>query len=236
MAENLALAGFGQNDEFVRQVAANRAGIGPHRNGFQSHARKCVQIGHKHAVIGLAGAVFIQIKGIGILHQKLAAAHDPEARADFIAELPLDMVQVQRQILVASDVGPENIRNLLLIRGPIEHIAFMPVGDTQHFLAVIIIAARFPPEIGWLHGRHQDFKRPCPVLFLTHDLLDLFHHLEAHRQPAVDPGGRLPDHSGPQHQPVGGNLGLLRVFLEGRQKITGQTHLSLRTIEIDNFR
>ena len=51
--ENLAFAGLGQDDEFMRQVAANRPRIGAHRNGLQAHARKGAQIGQEHLPIGM---------------------------------------------------------------------------------------------------------------------------------------------------------------------------------------
>jgi hypothetical protein len=35
-----------------------------------------------------------QMKAVGILHQELAGAHHAETRADFVAELGLDLVVV----------------------------------------------------------------------------------------------------------------------------------------------
>ena len=52
VAEDLALAGLGQDDEFVAEVAADRAGVGAHRDRLQAHAREGAQIGDEHAVVG----------------------------------------------------------------------------------------------------------------------------------------------------------------------------------------
>jgi hypothetical protein len=45
------------------------------------------------------------MKGVGILHDEFAASHDAEARADLIAELRLDLVEIDRQLAVALDLA-----------------------------------------------------------------------------------------------------------------------------------
>ena len=40
MDMNLAFTSIGENDEFVAEVAADRPGVGAHRDGFQPHAGK----------------------------------------------------------------------------------------------------------------------------------------------------------------------------------------------------
>ena len=44
VAEHLALACLGQDDELMAEVAADRAGIGAHRNGLQAHTRERPEI------------------------------------------------------------------------------------------------------------------------------------------------------------------------------------------------
>ena len=94
VAEDLAFAGRGQNDELVRQVAADRAGVGHHRNGGEAEALEGAQVGGEHPVVGMARAGLIEVERIGVLHQELARAHDAEARPDLVAELPLDVIEV----------------------------------------------------------------------------------------------------------------------------------------------
>ncbi len=100
VAKHLALAGFGQDDEFVGQIAADRAAFRHHRDRTQPHPGESAQIGDEHAVIGVLGAGEVEVEGIGVLHQELAPAHQPEARPHFVAEFPLDVIEVERQILV----------------------------------------------------------------------------------------------------------------------------------------
>ena len=95
-------AGIGQHMEFMRGAAADGAGIGIDRAEAQAEPGEDAAVGIEHDLIGLRQAFRAQMEGIGILHQELARAHDAEARADFIAEFGLDLVEIQRQLFVAA--------------------------------------------------------------------------------------------------------------------------------------
>ena len=95
----LALAGFRQHDEFMAEIAADRAGLGAHRDRLQSHAREGAQIGDIHPVVGTTRRVLVDVEGVGVLHQEFAAAHDAEARTHLVAEFPLNVVEIERQAL-----------------------------------------------------------------------------------------------------------------------------------------
>ena len=178
--EHLRFAGVGEDEEFMAVLAADGARLGAHRHGLQPHAGEGLQIGHEHLVVGMLAGLAGQVEGIGVLHQELAAAHDAEARADLVAELPLDVIEVARHVLVGLNTLAEDVGDHLLIGGAEEHVAVMPVLDAQHFLAIGVIAAGLAPEIGGLDRRHQHLDGPCPVLLLAHDLLDLAQHAVAH--------------------------------------------------------
>ena len=51
--EHLALAGVGEDQEFMAVLAADRSRLGAHRHGLQSHAREGAQIGDEHLVVGV---------------------------------------------------------------------------------------------------------------------------------------------------------------------------------------
>ena len=206
------------------KVAADRAGFGAHGNGGEAEPGESAQIGGELLVVGMARARLIEVEGVGVLHQKLARAHDAETRPHLVAELPLDVVEVERQILVGAHRGAEDLGDHLLVGRPVQHVAVVPVADAQHFLAVIIVASGFAPEIGRLDGRHQDFDRACAVLLLADDGADLVQDPDAKRQPGVAAGRLLADHAGAQHQPMRDDLGLFGRLLEDRQEIAGQTH------------
>ncbi len=167
---------------------------------------------------------FAQVEIVAILHVELAAPHHAETRADLVAEFPLDLIHGQRQILVRRHMGPEDVGDQFLGGRCEQHVTAMAVFDPQHFFAVIVIATAFAPQVGRLDGWHLHRDVASTHLFFVDDVFDLAQHLEAERQPGIDPGGRLLDHPGTQHQPVADDLGLGRVFLEDRQEIAGQAH------------
>ena len=126
--------------------------LGPHRNGGQAEPREGAQIGGEHLVVGMTRARLIEIEGIGVLHQEFARAHHAEARPHLVAELPLDVIEIERQILVGAHGGAEDLSDHFLVGRPVQHVAIVPVLDAQHFLAVIVVASRIPardPPTGW---------------------------------------------------------------------------------------
>ena len=146
--EHPALTGIGEDDELMGEIAADRAGIGLHRNGAQAHAGVGLQVGDEHLVVGIHRAFIGRVEGIVILHQELTPPHHAEPGPHLVPELPLDVIEHQWQRLVAAHMGPEDIGDQLLIGRTIEHVAPVPVLDPQHFLAVIVVPAAFAPEIG----------------------------------------------------------------------------------------
>ena len=224
MTEHFGFAGVGEDDEFVAEIAADRPGIGLHGNRFQAEPREGAQIGYEHLVVGMDRALLVEIEGIGILHQEFARTHDAEARAHLVAELPLDVVEVERQVLVGLGIGAEDLGDHFLVGRPEQHFAVLPVADAQHFLAIGVIASAFAPEVGRLHGRHQELDRPRAILLLPHDARNLLQHAITQRQPGIDAGAFLAHHAGAQHQPVRHDLGFLRRLAQDRQEIAGQAH------------
>ena len=103
-------------------------------------------------------AGLVEIERIGILHQEFTAAHQPEARAHLVAEFPLDVIEIERQVLVRLDVGAEDFRDHFLVGRPVQHVALVPVLDAQHLLAVGIVASALAPEVGRLNCRHQQLR------------------------------------------------------------------------------
>ena len=222
--EHPALAGVGEDVELVAQVAADRAGIGAHRNADEPHAMEGPEVGDEHAVEGRRRTLAVEVERVGVLHQELAAAHRAEARPHLVAELPLDVVEVERQVLVRLHVGAEDVGDHLLVGRTVEHVALVPVLDAEHLLAVGVVAPALAPEVGRLERRHEQLDGAGAVLLLLDDLDDLLQHLVAERQPGVAPGGLLLDHPRPQHELVGDDLGFLRSLPEGGQEVAGKTH------------
>ncbi len=155
VAVDLALAGLGEDDELVAEIAADRPGLGDHRHRFQPHAGEGAQIGDEHLVVGLARVLDGQVEGIGILHQELPPAHHAESRPDLVAELPLDVIEDARQILVGLHRVAEDGGDQLLVGRTVQHLALVTVLDAKHLLAVGLVAAALLPQICRLNGRHR---------------------------------------------------------------------------------
>ena len=85
----------------MRIIAPNRPRIRTHRNRLQTHPLICAQIAHQVAVVGVQRVFFGQVKVITVFHVELAAPHHAKARAHFVAELPLDLIERQRHVFVA---------------------------------------------------------------------------------------------------------------------------------------
>ena len=224
VAENLALAGGGENDELVAEIAADGPGVGAHGNRLQPEPRERAQVGDEHARVGMLRARLVEVEGIGVLHEEFARAHDAEARAHLVAELPLDVIEIERQVLVGANVGAEDFRHHLLVGRTEEHFALVTILDAQHLLAVIVVAPALAPQVRRLDRGHEHFDRAGAILLFADDAVDLVEHAQADRQPRVDARRFLPQHSGAQHQPVRDDFRLFRGFSQNGQEIPGETH------------
>ena len=224
MTIDAALAGLGQDDELVAEIPADRPRVGGHRDRLQPHARERAQVGDEHLVVGAPRGLRADVEGIGILHQELAAAHDAEARAHLVAELPLDVIEVARQIAVGPHAVAEDLGDQLLVGRPVEHFPAVPILEAQHLRAVGFVALALMPEVGRLDGGHQHLDGARAVLLLAHDLLDFLEDAEAQRQPRIDAGAGLADHAGAQHQLVRDDLRLFRRLAQNGQEEAGEAH------------
>jgi hypothetical protein len=203
----------------MAEIAANRPGIRAHRDRLEAHAGERAQIRDEHLVVGMLGALGIEVEAVIVLHQELAAAHDAKPRPHLVAELPLDVVEVFWQVAVALDRIADDRGDHLLVCRPVEHFAIVPVRDAQHLAAVILVPAALAPQLGRLDRRHQDFLRTRTVLLLAHDLFDPLQDAQPQGQPGIDAGRRLANHAGAQHQPMRDDLRLGRVLAQQRQEI-----------------
>ena len=205
-------------------VAADGAGIRAHRDRPQPHALIGPQVAHHVPVVGPHRRVAVHVEVVAVLHQELAAAHDAEAGADLVPELPLDVVERQRQVAVACDVGAEDVGDHLLVGGPVEEVAVRAVPDPQHLGAVGVVAARLLPQVRGLDRRHQHRDVARAGLLLVDDPLHAPQDAAAQRQPRIDPGRGLLDHPRAQHQAMRGDLRLRGRLLQDGQEVAAQAH------------
>ena len=164
------------------------------------------------------------MEAVGVLHHELARAHHAEARADLVAELGLDLVEVDRQLAVALELAARDVGDDLLVGGPEHHVAVVAVLEPQQLRPELVPAPGLDPELRRLRDRHRDLEGAGPVHLLADHALDLAQHAQAHGQPGVEAAREAPDEAGAQHQPVAHDLGVGRDFLEALDRILGQAH------------
>src|SRR6202011_2128120 len=97
---------------------------------------------------------------------------------------------------------------------PEQHLALMAILDAKHFLAVIVVAAAFAPQIRRLDGRHQQLDGAGAVLFFANNAADFVQYTQSEWQKGINARRLLPDHAGPQHEPMRYDLGLFRGFTQ----------------------
>ncbi len=160
----------------------------------------------------------VDVERVRVLHDELAAAHQPEARAHLVAELHLDLVEVLRQVAVRAYFAAHEVGHHLLVRRAEAEVAVVAILDAQQLLAVVLPAPALLPELGGDHGRHQDLLRPGAVHLLADDVLDPAHGAQPERQEVVDAARDLADHAGAHQQLVADDLGVGGVLAERRRE------------------
>ena len=143
-AENGVLAAAGQHVELVREAAADGAAVGLDRAELDAEAREDALVGLEHPPILAVGIRIVDVEGVAVLHDELAAAHQPEARADLVAELRLDLEQVDRQLLVALDDLADDVGDDLFVRGAEAEIGALAILEAQQLACRRTASGRFP--------------------------------------------------------------------------------------------
>jgi hypothetical protein len=235
-AHERVLTRLGQHVELVRHAAADRAGGRLDRAELQPAAGEDARVGFGHHVVLALAVGVVDVERVRILHDELAPAHQAEARPHFIAELRLDLVQVQWQVAVRAHLAAHDVGDHLLVRRAVAELAIAAVADAQQLLAVVIPPAGLLPQLRRADGRHQDLLRAGAVHLLAHDPLDLADDAQAERQEVVDAARHLPQHAGAHHQLVTDHFGVGGVFLQRRNQRTRVAHAIRRTVATPSAR
>ena len=210
--------------EFVRGVAADAAGIGLDRAEVEPAAGEDARVGPVHRRIGRAQRGVVGVEGVGVLHQEFAGAHHAETRPDLVAELGLDLVEVDRQLLVALQLVAGQLGDDLLVGRSKAELTLVAILQAQEFRAVLLPATGLLPQLRGLYRRHQDLEGAGAVHLLAHDTLHLAQDPQPQRQPGVQAGRELADHAGTQHQFVTHDLGIGRGLLDSLEGELRGTH------------
>jgi hypothetical protein len=171
-------------------------------------------------LVGALEALGVAIEGVGVLHDELARAQHPGARARLVALLRLEVVEHHRQVAVgAHGLGHVEGHDLLMSHGQ-HHLR--PPAVLQAELLCQPVASCLLPQLGWVHDRHQQLLGADGVELLAHDLHRLLMGPPARGQPGPEAGAELADEPGAHHQLVRERLGVTGRLLLGGQQVAGQ--------------
>ena len=208
----------------MRRGAADQAGVGFHWAEGQPAAGEDGLVRLVHLPVALLCAGFVGVERVGVLHDELAPAHQPEARPDLVPELGLDLVEVRRELPVGADLAPHQVGDHFLVRRPEAEVPLVPVLEPEELLAIEVPAPGLLPELRRRGDRHEDLLRPRLVQLFADDAFDLPNDTQAQREVRVDAGGDLADHAGAQHQPVADDLRFPWILPEGGNQQLRLTH------------
>src|SRR6185312_13858764 len=111
-----------------------------------------------------------------------SAAHHAEARPDLVAELDLDLVEVDRQLPVAAHVLAHDVGDDLLVRRAEEAVAIVAIPDFEELRTELVPAPGLLPQLGAHPVRQVALERARAVHLLAHNRLDLAQRAQAERQ------------------------------------------------------
>jgi len=211
--------------ELVRAGAAHfaRLGLDDHVLDATAFEDATVCIVHRH--VRLVQALGVGVEAVRVFHHELARPQHAESRAELIAELRTDLVEVDRQLLVRADLV-DRVEGEHLFSGRAQDVpAAVAVLEPAHGLAVVGVPAGLLPQLTRLKAGHQDLLGARPIHLLADDLDDLLQGPPSERQVGVRPAGDLADQAGPDHQLVAGDLRIGRNFLHRRDQHLTVSHV-----------
>ena len=91
---------------------------------------------------------------VSIFHQEFAGTHDAETRTHFVAELGLDLIEVQRQLFVRAQLVTDQVGDHFFMRWAEDERTIATVSNTQQFRAVLFPTTTLLPQLRGLNYRH----------------------------------------------------------------------------------
>jgi len=210
--------------EFFRKQAAHDAGVGADDGVVQMQAVHDVLVGLELLLVGGIASLFIDVKGIGILHLKFTGTDQAEAGPRLIAELLLHLVQRERHVLVGTDLHLcSQSEQFLMRRAEHERLA-VAVLQGEH-----AAAESGPPAAGHIdlfrdQAGHQKLLASRLVHFIPDDGFDPADGLQSQRHQHIDAGGAFFDITGPDQHIAGTGILIFHILAKGIKIAVFQSH------------
>ncbi len=171
--EDGILTGVREHHELVRLGAADVAGVGLDLGVAEPAPFEDAAVGCLHGPVGQVEVFGIGVEGVGVLHDELAPAHEPETRPDLVPELGLDLEEVDRELSVGGDGSPHDVGDDLFVGRTETELAVVAVVDPQQFGPILEPPSGLLPELGRLDCGEDQFSGPGALHLLTDDDLEL---------------------------------------------------------------
>ena len=212
----------GRVQELFTAGATHRAGLCGHNDNLQAQALKDALVCGAVRHVRLVQALIVNVEGVGVLHDELAAAQQTRAGARLIAVLGLNLVQVDRQVLVGGVQVLHQQGEHFLVGGRQQHVCTLTVLEAEEVIAVLVPAVSCLVGLAGQQCGEVNFLRANSVHLFTDDVLDLAQYLQAQRQPGVHAGGCAADVTGADQQLVAGDLGIYGVLAQSAHEEVGK--------------
>ena len=219
------LSDFGKQHEFMGHAAAHHAGI---RFDCDDVLRADTA---ENALIRLVTALIIGLKillrrveRIGVLHGKFTNTDQSPARARFVAEFRLNLINHERKIRIGFRRIARKMDSRLLVRHTEHHIVAAPVLKARHLAADARIPAGLLPQRRRHHHGKQHLLAVDAVHLLTDDFFDFGRDTLRRRKQRVNPVSHIFHIAAAHHQRVACNHTVLRRFLEAFSEHFGNFH------------
>ena len=212
----------GRVQELFTAGAAHRAGLCGHNDNLQAQALKDALVGGTVSHVRLVQALVVNVEGVGVLHDELAAAQQTRAGARLVAVLGLNLVQVNRKVLVGGVQVLDQQSEHFLVGGCQQHVGTLTVLETEEVVAVLIPAVSCLVGFAGQQCGEVNFLRANGIHLFTDDVLDLAQYLQAQGQPGVHAGGCAADVTGADQQLVAGDLSVYGVLAQSAHEEVGK--------------
>ena len=212
------LADVERGEELLARRATHRARHRRHDHVRQAEAVERLDVGGAVQRVRLLQPGVVDVERVRVLHHELAPAQQPGAGPRLVAELGLDLVDVQRQVAVRRVEILHEEREQLLVRRGEEEVVAAAVLEPEQVVAVLGPAVRDLVRLPRQERREVHLLEPGGVHLLADDVLDVAVDDPPERQPREPARCRTADVAGPHEQPVRGHLGVGRILAKGPQE------------------
>ena len=169
-------------------------------------------------LVALVEAGGVDVEGVAVLHDELAAAQHAGTGTRLVAVLRLDLVDRERQVLVGAVEVLDREGEHLLVGRAEQVVGALAVLEAEDVVAVLgPAAARLEGLLGQ-QRREEQLLGADGVHLLADDPLDVAQHAQAEGQPRVDAGADPADVAGADEEAVARDLCVRRVLAKGSQE------------------